>query len=374
MSRSLMTGITGLRTHQQKLDVVANNLANMNTVAFKTQSVVFSDLMYNTARGGSAASDTSGGVNPQAIGTGVQTAQISRNFSQGTFESTSEIFDFAIQGDGFFTLASPTGENVYTRAGSFALDSRSRLVDPATGFLVQRIGNLGEATDGGVAFQTVGEDFITVPLGSPIAGEPTGDVEFNGNLPSSSSPPVAEVLASFRGFVDTTTGNPVTGASLISDFSVNTTPYGAGDQLELAGTNPDGTSFSTTVPADTGTMQDIVDALNLAMSGATAALTADGTLTVTADTPGEAAMSLTLRDAAGNVGAGNYSSNSMFVNTNGSAGDTFELSMEVYDERGESHRVSFEFTKESDNGWGVLASISPDSGTLLDDSIFRFDL
>ena len=56
MSRSLMTGITGLRTHQQKLDVVANNLANMNTVGFKSQSAVFSDLMYNVARGASAAS------------------------------------------------------------------------------------------------------------------------------------------------------------------------------------------------------------------------------------------------------------------------------------------------------------------------------
>ena len=369
MSRSLMTGISGLRTHQQKLDVVANNLANMNTIGFKSQNALFSDLMYNIARGGSAASENSGGINPQAIGTGVQNAQITRDFSQGTFEATSGIFDFAIQGEGFFTLMSPTEEPVFTRAGAFALDSFGRLVDPATGYLVQRIGNLGEATDGGVRFQTEGDDNIYVPIGSAIPGTETANIDFTGNLPSTASPPQAEVLASFRGFE--TAGGVATGATLLNDLTINSAPYVPGDNIELVGTNPDGSTFTATLAADTATLQDVVDALNANFVDATAALGADGTLTVTADNTGEALMSLTLRDVGANTGSTNFSANSMFVSTDGSDGDEFDVSMDMFDERGESHRISFTFTKDTINNWSVTASIPSSSGTMIDDSVLN---
>ncbi|WP_149498619.1 flagellar hook protein FlgE [Roseiconus lacunae] len=369
MSRALMTGITGLRTHQTKLDVVANNLANMNTVGFKSQSTVFSDLVYNVDRSGSASSDTAGGINPQAIGTGVQTAQVTRNFSPGTLETTTGDFDYAIQGEGFFTLMTPTGEPVFTRAGAFALDDRGRLVDPATGYLVQRIGNLGEASDGGVQFQTEGDDTIYIPIGSAIPGTQTANIDFTGNLPSTSSPPEAEVLSSFRGFEDG--GGAATGATLINDLTINTTPYAPGDTIELVGTNPDGSSFTATLPADTATMQDVVDTLNANLVDAAAALQPDGTLTVTADDTGEALLSLTFRDVAGNTGATNFSGNSMFVDTEGSNGDSFDVSMDMFDERGESHRMTFSFTKDTINTWSVTASIPSSSGTMIDEQVLN---
>lgn len=364
-----MTGITGLRTHQQKLDVVANNLANMNTIGFKSQSAIFSDLVYNVDRGGSASSDTAGGINPQAIGTGVQTAQITRNFSPGTLETTSGTFDFAIQGDGFFTLMSPTEEPAYTRAGAFALDDRGRLVDPATGYLVQRIGNLGEAADGGVKFQTEGEDSIFVPIGSAIPGTQTANIDFTGNLPSTSSPPQAEVLSSFRGFA--TSGGPADGTTLLNDLTINTAPYAPGDTFELVGTNPDGSTFTVALPADTSTLQDIVDTLNANLVDAVASLQADGTLTVTADDTGEAFLSLTLRDVAGNTGATNFSGNSMFISTEGTNGDSFDVSTDMFDERGESHRMTFTFTKDTINNWSVSASIPASSGTMIDDQVLN---
>ncbi|MCC9602051.1 flagellar hook-basal body complex protein [Stieleria sp. JC731] len=369
MSRALMTGITGLRTHQQKLDVVANNLANMNTIGFKSQAAIFSDLVYNVDRGGSASSDTAGGINPQAIGTGVQTAQITRNFSPGTLETTSGEFDFAIQGDGFFTVMSPTGEPHYTRAGAFALDDRGRLVDPATGYLVQRIGNLGEAADGGVRFQTEGDDTIFIPIGSAIPGTQTANIDFTGNLPSTSSPPQAEILSSFRGFEDS--GGAATGATLLNDLTINTTPYVPGDMFELVGTNPDGSTFTVALPADTSTMQDIVDTLNANLVDAVASLQADGTLVVTADDTGEAFLSLTLRDVAGNTGETNFSGNSMFISTEGTDGDSFDVSMDMFDERGESHRMTFTFTKDTINNWSVSASIPSSSGTMIDDSVLN---
>lgn len=369
MSRSLMTGITGLRTHQQKLDVVANNLANMNTIGFKSQSAIFSDLMYNVARGASAATEDSGGINPQAVGTGVQTAQITRSFTQGSLEATSNVFDFAIQGEGFFSLGGPSDDKVYSRAGAFSLDANGRLVDPATGYLVQRMGDAGEGTDGGIQFQDIGETYINVPIGTSIPGAESSLVNFDGNLPSSASPPVAEVLQSFAGFA--TSGGPADGTTLLSDLTINTVDYVPGDTIDISGTNPDGTPFSTSLAADTATMQDLVDSLNAAMTGATASLDVDGTLVVTADDTGEGFLSLLFEDAAGNTGASVFSANTMFQTTAGSDGDTYQLSMEVYDLRGESHRTDFEFRKQSANTWSVTASVRPESGVMVDGSVLN---
>ncbi|MEM0924891.1 MAG: flagellar hook-basal body complex protein, partial [Planctomycetota bacterium] len=252
---------------------------------------------------------------------------------------------------------------------AFGLDSLGRLVDPSTGYLVQRIGNRGEATDGGVQFQELGDTFISVPLGSAIPGEASSQIEFDGNLPSSASPPVEEVLATFRGFQSG--GSAATGASTLNSLGINTATYVAGDVINLEGTNPDGTPFSTTVPADTGTLQDVVDALNTAMTGATAALQVDGSLTVTADTAGESFLTLVVSDDPGNVGGSNWTGNAFFISTDGSDGDAFELSMDIYDERGESHRLTFTFTKETVNSWNVEAAIPSSSGTMIDGSVFN---
>ncbi|TWU02163.1 flagellar hook protein FlgE [Stieleria varia] len=369
MSRALMTGITGLRTHQQKLDVVSNNIANMNTIGFKAQTTTFSDLMYVNTRSASGPTDTSGGINPMSIGSGVQMAQISRRFTQGTLQSTGELLDFAIEGDGFFTLAQPSGENVYTRAGSFTVDASGRLVDPATGFLVQRIGTVGEPTPTEVGFQVPNDKSIQIPIGANVPGEPTQNLSFLGNLPSSSRPPAAEVLSSNSAFE--TGGGPAILTTLLDDLDLNTVNYGAGDQLEINGTNPDGTPFSSLFNANGATMGDLVNELNTLLTGATAALNPDGTLAITADDTGEAYLSVIIRDAAGNVGGTNFAGNSFIATTEGRAGDTYELSMEVYDVRGESHRVTFEFLKTDSNSWNITAGINPESGVMIDDSVMN---
>lgn len=370
MTQSLMTGITGLRSHQQKLDVVANNLANMNTIGFKAQTTTFSDLMYNPERRGTGASETSGGVNPISIGSGVQLAQVTRRFSQGTLQRTGEILDFAIQGDGFFTLASPqSGENVYTRAGSFAVDGSGRLFDPSTGYVVQRIGDVGEGADGGPAFQVPGDNAIRVPLGVSVPGEPTQAIDFVGNLPSSSDPPIAEVLSSFAPF-STATG-PANANTSFNDLTVNQVAYVAGDQIDVAGTNPDGSPFSLSLDAATATLGDLVTALNAQLQGATATLMPNGTLSVSADDPGEAFLSMVINDSPGNVGSSVFSNSAMVVSTEGNDGDRFELAMDVFDGLGESHRLGLEFQKVTNNSWAVKASLDADSGTLLDDSVLN---
>ncbi len=364
---ALTTGVSGLRAHQQQLDVVANNLANMNTAGFKSQLTSFSELTYNTTRSGTGAGDQIGGVNPQQIGTGVRVGQISRSFGQGSLESTGELLDFAIQGDGFFVLEGAGGENLFSRAGSFSLDERGHLVDPSTGYRVQRTGDVGERTADEFGFQVAGTNFINVPLGAAIPGTQTGKVELFGNLPTAATPPSFEVLNSSEPYV--TSAGPALGTTLLNDLTINAVDYVAGDEIEITGTNPDGTPFSTTLAGATATMQDLVDQINSVLSGAVAELTPNGTLQVTANETGEAFASLTLQDASGNVGSTELARTSMIVANEGSDADTFEVSTEIFDKRGTDHRLNLEFSKQSDNSWNLVASMAIASGEMFDSEV-----
>ncbi|HMP79603.1 MAG TPA: flagellar hook-basal body complex protein, partial [Pirellulaceae bacterium] len=155
MSQSMLSGVTGLMAHQRKLDVVANNLANLNTAGYKSQRILFSDLGYANLRPAGASNNSFvGGTNPQQTGFGVGISQIARNHSQGILTVTGGTFDFAMDGEGFFITS--IGEPRFTRSGAFALDGRGFLVDPSNGAFVQRLGSAGEGADGNPAFQTQG--------------------------------------------------------------------------------------------------------------------------------------------------------------------------------------------------------------------------
>src|SRR6478672_10510116 len=136
MANSLFTGVTGLRVHQTMLDVVSNNLANSNTVGFKSQRVRFSDLVYQTSN---TSNQQLGGTNPIEIGLGAKVAAVDPNLQQGSIETTGRDLDLALEGNGFFVARNGL-ENVFTRAGAFGVDAQNYLVDPANGFRVQRYG------------------------------------------------------------------------------------------------------------------------------------------------------------------------------------------------------------------------------------------
>ena len=135
MLRSLFTGISGLRAHQQMLDVTSNNIANVNTVGFKSSSTVFEDTLSQTIKGSGAPSATVGGTNAEQVGLGVQLAGTALNFSQGSSQYTGRTSDMLINGDGFFVLDN-NGQQTFTRAGSFNLDSSGHMVAP-DGSIVQ---------------------------------------------------------------------------------------------------------------------------------------------------------------------------------------------------------------------------------------------
>lgn len=118
--------LSGLSTNSSSLNVIGNNLANLNTVGFKSSQTTFQDL-FGVALG---ASTTSGNGNPINIGLGSRLGAVGQNFGQGSFQSTSNVTDMAIEGAGFFTLQQKTGARAYSRAGNFTIDKTGFLVDP----------------------------------------------------------------------------------------------------------------------------------------------------------------------------------------------------------------------------------------------------
>ena len=138
MMRSLYSGVAGLKTHQTRMDVIGNNIANVNTTAFKSSTINFSDLMSQTtqnASGPNAATGT-GGTNARQIGLGVKSAAIMMNIDgQGSAQSTGNPFDIMITGKNFFVVSNGTS-NFFTRDGSFYVDGGGNLAMTSTGYNV----------------------------------------------------------------------------------------------------------------------------------------------------------------------------------------------------------------------------------------------
>lgn len=177
MLRSLFSGISGLRTHQTMLDVTGNNIANVNTVGFKSSAVQFQDSLSQLVKNSTMSRGDAGGTNPAQVGLGVQLAGIRTNFSSGAPQPTGVPTDLMIAGDGFFMVRSGT-ETLYTRNGGFSFDASGRLTT-VDGALVQG----WTAQDGVInAGQAVGD--ITLPVGAVVPAVATTGASATGNLPA----------------------------------------------------------------------------------------------------------------------------------------------------------------------------------------------
>src|SRR5690554_6798095 len=177
MLRSLYSGISGLRSHQTMLDVTGNNIANVNTTAFKSSATQFRDTLSQLQSAAGGPQTQVGGTNPSQVGLGVQVAGISTNFAQGSAQATGRATDIMISGNGFF-VTQLGGETLYTRAGSFDFDADGRLVAP-DGSIVQGWGAVGGVvTEGGA----IGN--ITLPLDALAPASATTTATLGGNLPS----------------------------------------------------------------------------------------------------------------------------------------------------------------------------------------------
>lgn len=139
MMRSLYSGVTGLRNHQTRMDVIGNNIANVNTVGFKASRVTFNDIYSETIRTGSSTNENTGGQNPMQIGLGMAVSSIDVMHGRAAAQLTSMPLDVSIAGDGFFTVSTVPGATpadmdiYYTRAGNFSLDAQRTTDDAVLG-------------------------------------------------------------------------------------------------------------------------------------------------------------------------------------------------------------------------------------------------
>ena len=263
MSLALSAGVTGLQAHQKMLDVAGNNLANVNTTAFKASSITFSELLSETIKKASQPTSTVGGTNPQQMGTGVGVAGISPNMTQGSIVNTGNPLDLALEGEGYFVV-SDGQQGIFTRAGAFAVDANSIMVDPATGYRVQRIGATGES-DG---FQVAGDSDLHVPFGTPMPAQLTSTISIAGNLSSDATltTPQTQVLGSNINY--TTNGTQAVATTLISNLDQYTGTLNNG-VITFSGYKPDGTALGSTPTTDltmpvtaTTTLNDVLSWLN----------------------------------------------------------------------------------------------------------------
>ncbi|MGJ8636205.1 MAG: flagellar hook protein FlgE [Phycisphaerales bacterium] len=266
---ALFTGLTGLNAHSRKLDIIGNNIANVNTTAFKSSRVMFETLFQRNLSFGSAPGTTTGGTNPRQVGNGVGIGAIQRDFNSGTINGTGDLRDLAIDGSGFF-MVERNGGTFYTRAGTFRQDTEDNLTT-ATG---ERL--LGYAVDDDFNIVTGALVPINIPIGRQTIAEATSNVSMVGNLDKSGDIPTTGSIIDLMGTA--LSGPTILGGGFINSATAlvniddpdnpGVAQFAAGQTIRL---NTDATKGGGALPvADleitaTTSVQDLMDFLDLAL-------------------------------------------------------------------------------------------------------------
>ncbi len=364
MGSALAAGVSGLKVHESMLDVAGNNVANVNTVGYKASNITFAELLSQTIKRASGPTGSLGGTNPQQAGSGVGISAVSRNMSQGNLFATGQDLDVAIDGQGYFVLSDGT-QSVYSRRGSFAVDADNTLVDPATGYKVQRIGSEGEA-DG---FQTAGDSSIHIPWDASMPARATSEITMNGNLRSSASVENATKNKLTANVPFTTGGGtPITATTRLSDLDQWTTPLAVGSTgtLRISGVTEDGTVFTNQDVTWTGaaagageTVQSVLDQISALFDHSTATINSDGKIVITDDEGGYSLAQITGMSYVA-AGADALTIPTYFDLTTPGGNDSKAFNINVYDSMGEPHVLSGYLVKtDTTNTWDmVIPSIS----------------
>lgn len=184
MMRSLYSGVSGLKNHQTRMDVIGNNISNVNTYGFKSERVSFQDMISQTMQGAAEPKDNVGGVNPKQVGLGMMVASIDKMMTQGSLQTTGKTTDLAVTGEGFFVLQDGD-KTFFSRAGNFDVDKDGSLVNPANGMRVQGWNSQNDQ-NGNKFISSAGQtEDIIIPLYSKDPAKETSFVRFKSNLNSS---------------------------------------------------------------------------------------------------------------------------------------------------------------------------------------------
>lgn len=396
---ALFTGLSGLNAHSRKLDVIGNNIANVNTTAFKSSRMMFESLFMRNLSFGSAPGDTMGGTNPSQIGNGVGIGGIQRNFNNGTINATGDLRDLAIDGSGFFVVERG-GQQFYTRAGAFRPDTEDNLTtlggERLMGYMADEDFNIRE----GALVP------ISVPIGRRTIAEATRNAVVAGNLNAggdvANRGSLITLLANATDGLSAVGGGFITAATAIAGIEDPAAPgsgtpaFNAGETLRLSGATKGGARVPEAELEITPstTVQDLMDFLAAALGiqdtgvpnpdGSTPGVTVDpatGVISVVGNTGAENDLVIRPGDLVV-LDAGGASRGPAFPQTDkahAADGESVRTTMVVYDSLGGS--VSFdvtmvlEGTPNSGPVWRYYLESGDDTdlATALGTGLLRFD-
>jgi flagellar hook protein FlgE len=324
---SMFNAVSSMKNSSTSMDVISNNIANMDTVGYKTQRVTFADTLSQTLKYASAGSSDAGGTNAIQIGLGAQISSVSSLFNQGTLETTDNYSDLAIDGEGFFVVK-VNGSDYYTRDGQFTIDSSGNLVSSASSGILQ-----GYLATNGVVNQSSGLVNLTIPLSDKSEAKQTSEIEFTGNLQSSSEKEIDDPAAidiTYLNYADSSTSTQSTLSSMTEGDTVT-----AGDYTYTYGT-------------DFTTFEQLFAKINADVSTFSAEYNgSDGTYT--------------LSDSSGTITSVTSSNTDLntVLNSSTSLGVTKTLfcpaslttNVSVFDSQGTTHILKVTYTQTDTNTW-----------------------
>ncbi|MBI3396518.1 MAG: flagellar hook protein FlgE [Spirochaetia bacterium] len=181
MMRSLFAGVSGLKNHQTRMDVIGNNVTNVNTHGFKSERVTFMDMLSQELSGAAEPRENIGGINPMQVGLGMMISSIDKIMTQGSLQTTGKNTDVAVSGEGFF-IVKDGNKNFYTRAGLFNIDKDGFYVHPGTGLRVQGWNSRLDPKGNSYINSASSPEDIRIPVYSKKPAKATTEVVYESNL------------------------------------------------------------------------------------------------------------------------------------------------------------------------------------------------
>ncbi len=365
MSFELPDGVGGLHSYQPLPDINGKNGIDGNATTSGVSKIPFSELLSRQIEKASRPTANANGANPKQM-SGVGTGGTIPNVRQSNIIHTGNPLDLVIEGAGYFIL-SDGQQNIYTRSGALAVDVSSNLVDPVTGYALQRIGSAGE----GDGFQVPGDSNIRIPYRAVIPAKGTSTIKVSGNLSKDAviaSGPQTQVIASNIAY--TTDGGTFatthTEISLLDQFGGGSGMDGrleAGESgtIGIYGYNPDGSALSEGLSFSVNpstTLGDFIDHLNTnVLSGATASLV-DGRIEIKDDAGGYSRTDVALSYS----GTGSLATPGYFEVLTAGGQEVKKAGITIYDSEGNRHVLAGAFVRTNKpNTWDmVLSSVSGD--------------
>lgn len=355
MGDSLQTAVLGMSAYERMLGVAGNNIANADTIAYKGDRITFSEMFARSLDNGTKANERTGGTNPMQVGNGVQVSSIDKNMAGGNFAPSENEFDVAIDGEGFFVVNDGTTD-LFTRDGSFDVDARNYLVDPSTGYRVQRTGVVGENN----GFQVPGNTDVKIPYDTVLPNSKTEQINFAGNLSGSDFTPTTTKLVASGLTYERNSGAGGGQAVASDEFSEvkQLDAFSDGDTIDISGYARDGSAVSGTFTYGAGndgtTIDSLLGRIETVFSGAGTSVDAtldDGHIRVESELDGYTRLDVDLSSSAH---ADSLPGDFAYEEVGGASAQTTNIT--VFDGQGREHSLTGTFVRHgsTENTWDLV--------------------